>query len=36
MKSGFSSLMMIPVDLGLEIAEGVRIMMISCYGPREV
>ena len=36
MKSGFSSLMIIPVDLGFEIAERVGIMMISCCGPREV
>ena len=35
-KSGFSSLMIMPVDLGFEIAEGVGIMMISCCGPREV
>ena len=36
MKSDFSSLMIIPVDLGFEIAEGVGIMMISCCEPREV
>ena len=36
MKSSFSSLMIIPVDLGFEITEGVGIMMISCCGPREV
>ena len=36
MKFGFSSLMMMPVNLGLEITEGVEIMMISSCGPREV
>ena len=35
-KSSFSSLMIMPVDLGFEIAEGVGIMMISCCGPEEV
>ena len=28
--------MMIPVDLGLDMADGVGIMRRSCWGPKEV
>ena len=31
-----SSLMRMPVDFGLVLADGVGIMMKSCCGPREV
>lgn len=36
MQSGFSSLMMMPVDFGLDMADGVGIIMRSCCGPKEV
>ena len=34
--SSYSSLMMIPVDFGLDMADGVGIMRRSCCGPKEV